>query len=230
MRRLCLLALGLLLPGSAPAEAHRLDEYLQATRLAVSRDRVVVELDLTPGVMVAKQVFATIDRDGDARVSPIEIEDYARRVLRDLSLLVDGRPYTLTLARAESSSWEEIREGEGTIHLEAFADTPLARGVHRIRYANMHESTSGVFLVNALKPSAPAVAIRSQRRDMQQHGIDLDVDVGASLDAAAWFVVPVAALAALAIRRRPRDRQRVTVTVICSSVTSAPSSARAHRT
>ena len=202
MRRICVLALGLLLPGSAPAEAHRLDDYLQATRLGISRDRVVVELDLTPGVLVAAQVFAMIDRDGDARVSPVEIEGYARRVLRDLSLRVDDRPYALTLTRAESPSWDEIREGEGTIHLEAFADTALARGVHRIRYANMHESTSGVFLVNALKPSTRAIAIRSQRRDVQQHGIDLDVDVATSLGTATWFVIPVAALAALLIRRR----------------------------
>jgi hypothetical protein len=202
MRRIFLLALALLLSGSAPTEAHRLDEYLQATRLGISRDRVVVELDLTPGVLVAAQVFAMIDRDGDARVTPVEIEAYARRVLRDLSLRIDGRPYALTLTRAESPAWDEIREGEGTIHLEAFADTALTRGHHRIRYANMHESTSGVFLVNALKPSAGAVVIRSQRRDVQQHGIELDVDAGTSLDTATWFVIPVAALAALLIRRR----------------------------
>ena len=200
MRRICVLALGLLLPGSAPAEAHRLDEYLQATRLGISRDRVVVELDLTPGVLVAAQVFAMIDRDGDARVSPVEIEGYARRVLRDLSLRVDDRPYALTLTRAESPSWDDIREGEGTIHLEAFAHTALARGVHRIRYENRHESTSGVFLVNALKPSTDAVAIRAQRRDVRQHAIDLNVDVGTSLDAAMWLMIPVGALAALLIR------------------------------
>ena len=99
MRRICVLALGLLLPGSAPAEAHRLDEYLQATRLGISRDRVVVELDLTPGVLVAAQVFAMIDRDGDARVSPVEIEGYARRVLRDLSLSVDDRPCAIRKCR-----------------------------------------------------------------------------------------------------------------------------------
>ena len=217
MRRICVVALGLLLPCSAPTEAHRLDEYLQATRLAISRDRVVVELDLTPGVLVAAQVFATIDRDGDARVSPVEIEGYARRVLRDLSLRVDGRPYALTLTQAESPSWAEIREGEGTIHLEAFADAALARGLHRIRYANTHESASGVFLVNALKPSARGIAIRSQRRDVQQHGIDLDVDVGTPLDTATWFVIPVAALAALLIRRRRTTTPGDALALTCSA-------------
>jgi len=202
MKRISVLAVGLLLHVSASAEAHRLDEYLQATRLDISRNRVVVELDLTPGVLVASQIFATIDSDGDGRVSPTEIEGYARRVLRDLSLRVDDRPCALTLTRAESPSWDEIRDGEGTIHLEAFADTPLARGVHRIRYANMHESASGVFLVNALKPSTDALVIRAQRRDVQQRVIDLDVDVGTSFDAATWWVIPIAGLGALLMRRR----------------------------
>jgi len=202
MKRISVLAVGLLLHVSASAEAHRLDECLQATRLDISRNRVVVELDLTPGVLVASQIFATIDSDGDGRVSPTEIEDYARRVLRDLSLRVDDRPCALALTRAESPSWDEIRDGEGTIHLEAFADTPLARGVHRIRYANMHESASGVFLVNALKPSTDALVIRAQRRDVQQRVIDLDVDVGTSFDAATWWVIPIAGLGALLMRRR----------------------------
>src|SRR5439155_879967 len=81
----------------------------QATRLGISRDRVVVELDLTPGVLVAAQVFPMIDRDGDARVSPVEIEGYARRVRRDLSRRVYDRPYALTLTRPESPPWDQSR-------------------------------------------------------------------------------------------------------------------------
>src|SRR2546423_14184044 len=99
-----LMTRGLLTPGvllcvlawPLPAESHRRDEYLQATRLAFSRDRVVVELDLTPGVSVARQVFALIDRDGDNRVSPVEIEAYGQRVLQDVSLRIDGHVSTLT--------------------------------------------------------------------------------------------------------------------------------------
>ena len=44
----------LLLP--AVALAHRLDEYLQATRLSLALDRVVLKIDLTPGVDVAARV------------------------------------------------------------------------------------------------------------------------------------------------------------------------------
>ena len=50
-----LLCVGLGRP--APIAAHRLDEYLQAARIAVDVDRVGVELDLTPGVAIAPSVM-----------------------------------------------------------------------------------------------------------------------------------------------------------------------------
>ena len=37
----------------APASAHRVDEYLQATRLAIGVNRINIEIDLTPGVDIA---------------------------------------------------------------------------------------------------------------------------------------------------------------------------------
>ena len=41
-------ALGVWLATPAPAGAHRLDEYLQATRVSIDLDRVGLEIDLTP--------------------------------------------------------------------------------------------------------------------------------------------------------------------------------------
>src|SRR5688500_2478626 len=113
--------LALLPPG---AEAHRLDEYLQTTRVAVTPDGLEIELDLTPGAAVATSVFPLIDRDGDLRVTPPEIEAYARRLLNDLALQVDGRGYLLTLTRAECPSWPELRDGMGTITMVATVDVP----------------------------------------------------------------------------------------------------------
>ena len=52
---------------AAPTRAHRLDEYLQATTIAVEKDHLVLQLRLTPGVAVARQVLASLDANGDAR-------------------------------------------------------------------------------------------------------------------------------------------------------------------
>ena len=49
---------GILLAFSQSASAHRLDQYLQATRLSLEKNQVGVEIDLTPGVEVAQAIFA----------------------------------------------------------------------------------------------------------------------------------------------------------------------------
>ena len=54
---------------AAPAGAHRLDEYLQATALALEKGRIQVEMRLAPGVEVFPVVFADIDRNGDGVAS-----------------------------------------------------------------------------------------------------------------------------------------------------------------
>ena len=46
-------ALGMWLTFPAPAGAHRLDEYLQTTRVAIDIDRVGLDIDLTPGTSMA---------------------------------------------------------------------------------------------------------------------------------------------------------------------------------
>ena len=202
--RMSALALGVLLALASPVQSHRLDEYLQATRLAFSVDRVVVELDLTPGVSVAPKIFAMIDRDGDARVSPIEIEGYARRVLQDLSLRIDGRLTSLTLVRAESPSWDEFREGVGTIRAEAFTGAALRNGRHHVVYENAHEPAIGVYLVNALIPTIADVTIEAEHRDALQRRIDLDVGVTTSFDSASWLILASGAVVAVFMVRRYR--------------------------
>ena len=68
--RLGAIAVLLLFPGAALA--HRLDEYLQATRLSLAPDRVVLKIDLTPGVEVAPAIFAMITPNRDGRISEAE--------------------------------------------------------------------------------------------------------------------------------------------------------------
>jgi len=93
--------------------AHQLDEYLQAARIGIEANRIVVEMSLTPGTAVAEQVFSSLDLDGDGRLSPSEIGGYARSVLHDVVLDLDERACPLTLVHAESASWAEMREGVG---------------------------------------------------------------------------------------------------------------------
>ena len=84
MRASLAAASAMILLAATPACAHRLDEYLQATTIALEKDRIQAQIRLTPGVAVFPIVFADIDRDADGVVSAAEQRAYAERVLRDL--------------------------------------------------------------------------------------------------------------------------------------------------
>jgi nickel/cobalt transporter (NicO) family protein len=185
------------------ADAHQLDEYLQAARLDISRDRIAVELDLTPGISIAPQIIALIDTDGDGVISDAEMTGYARQVLRELSLWIDDRPSSLTLTRAAFPAWADVREGLGTIRLEAVATTGVAHsGPHQIVYENGHQPETSVYLVNALKPSAGDIVIGDQHRDIRQHRLALEVEVSGSRERVAWCASASLVFVWYTLRRR----------------------------
>ena len=102
MKRLlrCLLcACALHLTGSA----HVLDQYLQVAQIALAPDGVRIELRLTPGVQVAERICTLIDADRDGQITTAEEQAYARRVLQDLELAINGVNAPLTLIFAPSA-------------------------------------------------------------------------------------------------------------------------------
>ena len=204
MTRLLFWPIGVLLVFPAPAAPHQLDEFLQATRVALARDRVVLEIDLTPGVSVAPRVFALIDTDRDRQISAAEGRAYAQQVLEDVVLRLDDERRRLTLVRADFPSLGEMSAGLGTIHLEARSDAPVdAPGGHQLFYQNDHQPEIGVYLVNALVPDTSRIEITGQRRDRLQHGIRLDYTVAPSAARRLpWLIVAALGLSALVVYRR----------------------------
>jgi hypothetical protein len=180
----------------ARADAHRLDEYLQASRLSVDRDRVAIELDLTPGASAASTVAKWVDTDADGRMSAREQNQYARAVIAALELSVDGRPAPIRLLDAQFPDAIDFGRGEGVIRLRAEAATPLAAaGRHTLSYTNAHRPATSVYLVNALVPADPRLVITRQDRDPAQHRLTLDYDLTSSgwtaWDAAALVIAGV---------------------------------------
>ena len=206
MTRIAAVTSALVIATSIGADAHRLDEYLQAARVAVSSTGIVVHLDLTPGVSLASDVIATVDRDGDGRMSPQEAEAYGRVVLGDVSARLDGAPLGLTLARVEVPTAGEMRDGVGTIRIEATAAHAGPPGPHQFELRNLHRPGHSVYLANALQPETGEIRIVRQRRDVRQQTFALDYEVRASNAAAAgWLIAAAAALMAHARWRMRGD-------------------------
>jgi hypothetical protein len=194
----------LLLSVLPPADAHVLDGYLQTARVALETDCVAVELDLTPGIAVAAEVFAAIDLDRDGRISEAERHEYARVVLADVVLELDGRPQPLQVTRADFPAWDEMAAGSGAIRLEARAPTGAgAPGSHRLRFRNDHRPAIGVYLANALQPETSRIRITGQQRDPLQHELALDFTTSSgAAGGLTWLMAAGCGLLALAWYRR----------------------------
>src|SRR4029434_5195861 len=85
---------------ASPAAAHRVDEYLQATRLSIDTERVDLEIDLTAGSAMASQVFGWIDTNRNGEISDAEGQVYAQQVLDSVVLKVDGRPVPIKMVES----------------------------------------------------------------------------------------------------------------------------------
>ena len=163
------LLLCLLFALAADAFAHRLDEYLQATRISVATNRIDLAIDLTPGVAVASQLLAVIDKDRDGQISDEEWAAYSQLVLKNIRVELDEKTLTLGLVDTSFPALIEVKGGTGIIHIKATAVVgQLATGTHALRLTNSHLPAISVYLVNALVPKAPTIKITRQTRDELQ--------------------------------------------------------------
>jgi hypothetical protein len=155
--------------------AHRDDQYLQATLVAVEPSGVRLQINLTPGIAVAEQVLAEVDRDRDGVISKHEAAAYAQLLKRDLTLRMDGRNLELKLTASEFVPPEELRTGAGIIQMEFSAIFGrLAAGPHRLTLENRHLTAMSVYLINASQPRVATVQITGQKRNENQSAGEIE--------------------------------------------------------
>ena len=214
MRRLItgVLSLFVVLTAAVPASAHRLDEYLQAMRVDVRPESIVLELDLTPGANIAADVLAALDPDCDGTIDRSEADAYVTTVLRSLDVAVDGERLTVGLVNRTFPSVDDLRAGAGVIRLTANADAVQSRGRHRLRVANGYRNDVGVYLANALRPDPGPITIASQSRDPRQQALTIDYLIEGPLltrTSMAWTVFAVLLIGCCAYWRVQGVRRRV---------------------
>jgi hypothetical protein len=189
--------------------AHRLDEYLQATLVAIEPEGLRLEINLTPGVAVADQVLALIDRDRDGGISTNEAAAYAQLLKRDLIVQLDQHNVGLKLTAFNFPAPAELRTGSGIIQMEFSVMTgSLPAGAHRLTILNRHLPTLSVYLINAALPRSRSVQISGQKRNENQSlgEIEFKLDRPANVSkefgiVASLIALPVAVFAAMATRK-----------------------------
>jgi hypothetical protein len=163
-----------LLSFGRPAHSHIFDEYLQATLFTIEQDRVEALMRMTPGVAVASVVLAGIDTDGDGAISESERRTYAERVLRDISLTIDGNALRPHMLSVEFPLIEDINDGLGEIQIRFSANLPPGAAKRRLVFENRHQEKIAAYLVNSLVPRTPGLRIVAQQRNRQQSRYQVD--------------------------------------------------------
>lgn len=154
--------------------AHRLDECLQAALIDFGTDEVRVFLSITPGTEVAARFLDLVDTDGDGVLRPSETAAYATNAVRQLVLRIDDTERRLELKSFRIPDRDTLRTGAGTIQIEAGARvSPWTEGAHFVRFENHHLTNLSVYVVSALQPEAPGIAIGRQSRNDVQSGVDI---------------------------------------------------------
>ena len=206
-RRFFVLA-ALALTMTARPAAHQLDEYLQAARIAWDRDRIVVEIDLTPGVQVAGAVLTALDRDADGVVVTPEARAYGEAVVGDLELTIDRHPVQLRLDAIDVPPADDMRRGVGTMQLKAsgtLEGVPHGTGTRHLRFTNHHLPGISVYLANALVPVDRGMSVVAQKRDARQQRLEIEYAVGsARAGQLVWVLFGGAVIMSAIASRRKR--------------------------
>ncbi len=195
-----------------PLSAHRLDEYLQATLLSVSKSELQAEMTLTPGVAILPFLLAEMDRDADGMFSDAEQRAYASVVLADQTLTIDGQPLYPRLDSVRFPTLDELQEGVGAIRIHFRAALPAGARHRKITVENHHQSQISVYLINSLVPRDPDIHAEAQMRNESQSNYALDYKQGAVVDlstARPWLIGIAAILSAIwAARFASRSGER----------------------
>jgi len=200
MRRvLVFLLLTLVLPWRA--DAHRLDELLQATRISVDASSIQIELALSPGVDVADGFIQSIDLNHDGTLDDGEVRDFGRHVAGALTLSVDRHALPLSVAQWQVEPIDALRQGIGTIRLVARAEAGVASGRHVLMFGNQFQPAGSVYLVNALTPADSHIHFGQPQRDAQQRTFTIDYVRNASWSAVVWPAVAAALIVIVTFRR-----------------------------
>jgi hypothetical protein len=117
MKRVLLLSLVLM--GWLPfmAAAHPADSLVQATYITLAPQKIKLELDFTPGELVAQGFLARLDFNQDDIISPEEVSRFSNTVLEQLKLEVNGKAVKLQLESSQIPTVKTVKLGGGQLQL-----------------------------------------------------------------------------------------------------------------
>lgn len=170
---------GLLATHSSVAVAHP-DHFEQQAYVTVQPNGVDVELDLSPGSLVAAAFVAHLDRNGDGNLSSAEQTAYLTQLVADVVLVVDDIPATLHVVLGAFPTVRALRTGEAQIVVRLRAE--LDRGPaasnsrHDIRFLNQHQPVASKWMASGF--TEPPIKLVAQQRSPDYRELRFATEAG----------------------------------------------------
>lgn len=162
---------------AAGAQAHRLDETLIGSLILLSPSRIFMQIDITPGSLLAREVHDLIDLDRDGVISVAESTSLGEGWARQVRVELDGTRRGLQVIDCKVPDLERLLAGDGIIRINAAFDGAARQGVHKLSFVSGGSFPNPVFAVNALKPVDDRIRILRQDRDAAQQVYAVDYEI-----------------------------------------------------
>ncbi|MFE9686678.1 nickel/cobalt transporter [Streptomyces sp. NPDC006285] len=151
---------------AAPAAAHPADEVLQQAYLTPTASRLEIQLDITPGVLVAPAFAKAVDTDEDGKFASFETDAHLRRITSALDVRVDGRALAPEVTGSTYPPYELLVAGGGAVSIEAVVD--LSPGTRTITFTDAYDPGARTtvqenVLIAAHRPVRPSAIEREDR-------------------------------------------------------------------
>jgi hypothetical protein len=156
----------LVLGFSTTVLAHPADEYVQAAYIELGT-AIRLELDLTPGEQVAAQVLRQIDSNQNQNFEPVELQTYAKTVLTQLQLSLNGQKLRLDLVDVQPPKAQVFLDGGGTIKIYATTALPSQARTYQLEFNNQHMPVKSGYLANVFVQSKSLRVIAQKRNETQ---------------------------------------------------------------
>jgi hypothetical protein len=156
------------------AQAHPLDEVIQAAYVTLAPGEVQLDLEIQPGSLVAAGIARTVDANGDGRISDGEARAYAERVLKASSLTLDSVAAPLRLRSVRAPSYANLARGD-ILHIYAVAPRRMRAGAAALRYANRYAPLKSQCQANVFLSLGGGWGFRVDSQTHSPDGRQLDV-------------------------------------------------------
>ena len=191
--RLGLILLGWLLPIAA---AHPTDRLNQAAYITLSPQKVSIELDFSPGELVAPQ-FVQEFGSNLGSLNSETIQKFSQTILEHVRFTVDNKQIELK----PDSSLNQIpdlallKAGGAQLQLVFTADLPSLSGQHQFVFENKYQPVKSGYGANVFVESKD-VKIIKQARDSSLQVFTVDFDITQRSSFALWWAAVAVGLIA----------------------------------